>query len=66
TKQGRRESGSTMTGAARLDGKFALVTGASQGIGAAIAAALATAGAHVVLASRNEAAPVTAGGGHHP
>lgn len=45
-----------MTGAARLDGKFALVTGASQGIGAAIAAALATAGAHVVLASRNEAA----------
>ncbi|MDR7085030.1 NAD(P)-dependent dehydrogenase (short-subunit alcohol dehydrogenase family) [Arthrobacter ginsengisoli] len=55
-----------MTGAARLDGKFALVTGASQGIGAAIAAALATAGAHVVLASRNEAAPVTAGGGHHP
>ena len=45
-----------MTGVARLDGKFALVTGASQGIGAAIAAALATAGAHVVLASRDEAA----------
>lgn len=45
-----------MTGRARLDGKVALVTGASQGIGSAIAAALATAGAHVVLASRNEPA----------
>ena len=45
-----------MTVADRLDGKVALVTGASQGIGAAIAAALGAAGAHVVLASRNKAA----------
>ncbi len=37
----------------RLDGKRALVTGASRGIGRAAAAALADAGAHVVLASRN-------------
>jgi NAD(P)-dependent dehydrogenase (short-subunit alcohol dehydrogenase family) len=36
----------------RLDGKRALVTGASRGIGRAAAAALADAGAFVVLASR--------------
>ena len=36
----------------RLDGKRALVTGASSGIGFACAAALAQAGAHVVMASR--------------
>lgn len=35
-----------------LSGKVALVTGASRGIGAAIAGSLAGAGAHVVLASR--------------
>jgi NAD(P)-dependent dehydrogenase (short-subunit alcohol dehydrogenase family) len=35
-----------------LDGKIALVTGASKGIGAATAIALAKAGAHVVLTAR--------------
>ena len=38
-----------------LDGRLALVTGASRGIGAAIAEALGGAGAHVVLAARNSA-----------
>jgi NAD(P)-dependent dehydrogenase (short-subunit alcohol dehydrogenase family) len=36
----------------RLDGKVALVTGASKGIGAAIAAGLAASGAAVMLSSR--------------
>ncbi|MFT2817607.1 SDR family NAD(P)-dependent oxidoreductase [Leifsonia sp. A12D58] len=39
-----------------FSGKVALVTGASRGIGAAIAGALAAAGASVVLAARDEAA----------
>ena len=39
-----------------LTGKLALVTGASRGIGAATAEALAKAGAHVVLAARSTAA----------
>lgn len=37
----------------QLDGQVALVTGASRGIGAATAVALAQAGAHVVLVARN-------------
>ncbi len=40
----------------RLDGKKALVTGASRGIGQAVAVALAQAGADVVVVSRKEAA----------
>lgn len=39
----------------RLDGKKALVTGASRGIGLGGAMALAEAGAHVVMAARNPA-----------
>lgn len=39
----------------KLDGKLALVTGASRGIGAATAEALAAAGAHVVLTARTAA-----------
>ena len=39
----------------RLDGKVAVVTGAARGIGRAVADRLASAGAHVVIADRDEA-----------
>jgi NAD(P)-dependent dehydrogenase (short-subunit alcohol dehydrogenase family) len=40
----------------RLDGRTAIVTGASRGIGKAIAHALADAGANVVVSSRKKEA----------
>ena len=51
----RRSEGTSPASPARwLAGRLAVVTGASQGIGAATAAAMAAAGAHVVLAARDQ------------
>jgi 3-oxoacyl-[acyl-carrier protein] reductase len=48
-------------GARTLDGKYALVTGASRGIGRAAASALAEAGCNVVLSARNAREAKSAG-----
>src|SRR5690606_25370042 len=53
-KAGRRRRGRTReeAGVIEVSGKVAIVTGASRGIGEAIAAALVEGGAKVVIASR--------------
>src|SRR5580765_301951 len=48
-------SGGAQADRFRLDGRIALVTGASRGIGSAIATALVEQGAQVVLSSRKQA-----------
>src|ERR1044072_4043101 len=59
-----------MTDSKPLESRLALVTGASRGIGAATAQALAQAGAHVILVARTNGAleavedAIHAAGGH--
>ncbi|XP_046369445.2 glycine betaine reductase ATRR-like isoform X1 [Haliotis rufescens] len=50
----KRRQRLTLTGSGALDGKVAIVTGASSGIGSAIALALAHEGAKVAMAARRE------------
>jgi NAD(P)-dependent dehydrogenase (short-subunit alcohol dehydrogenase family) len=60
--QGPSSAGNPGARASWLAGRVAVITGASRGIGAATAAAVAAAGAHVVLAARDrQALDVVAG-----
>ena len=51
---------SQLFSATALDGEIALVTGASRGIGASIAAGLAAAGARVIGTATSQAGAATA------